>query len=166
MRTGGGVVLPNSSHYRRESSETSPSPWQLPGAMVPLAQVLGSGEWEGESEGWAQPAFSCPAYSWGRVVRGPPPRSGVGPPGAVLVLDPLWTRGASTPSPFLIAALILISESPFDEVLFPVCTPLLTGLFLLSLYSCPGSEETLRAAVGRVRILLQAQPLLKLKLLL
>lgn len=111
--------------------ETSSSSWQPPGGHGAPRQVLGSGEWDGEDEGWPQLAFSCLAQSQSRAVRGPPPRAGAGPPKAVLVLDPPWTQGASAPSPFCLAVLILISESPFDEVPFPVCTPLLTGLFLL-----------------------------------
>lgn len=96
---------------------------------MPLAHLMGLGEWDVERGGHRLLAvLHSLRAEWSGV-----PLQGLelGFQGAVMVLDPSWTRGPSTPSPFLIAALILISESPFDEVLFPVCTPLLTGLFFL-----------------------------------
>ena len=74
-------------------------------------------------------------------------------------------------------ALILVSESPFDEVLFPVCTLLLTRLFFPQLQEenqNPPTDSTTElsitpssvgVAVGLVGALLQAQPWLKLKAL-
>lgn len=80
----------------------------------PPVQLLSSGESDGKGEGWVRPAFSFSAQSEGWRGQGPSPT----------------TEELGHPQPIPTAAVTLISESPFDEVPIPVCTPLLTGLFL------------------------------------
>ena len=97
-------------------------------ALVSPAQVQSSGESDGKGEGGHSLHFR---HSYRASGQGPPSTAATGLQGSVLALD---TPPSRAPQSIPRVALILVSESPFDEVPFPVSTLLLTRLFFPQLH--------------------------------
>ena len=106
-----------------------------------------SGKSDGKGEGGHSLYLAFDTITGGQ---GPPSTAATGLQGSVLALD---TPPSRAPPSIPLVALILVSESPFDEVLFPVCTLLLTRLFFPQLHPlnpqlCGGSSGTCRGSAA------------------
>lgn len=148
-------------NWRGRESGGADQPWRgraASGRQAPPAQMLGSGESGekavGQGARWAQ-LFSRQGGQ-GQACR--EEELAQDPPQPTACSHCGRCKSARVPGhpPCVTTVLILISESPLDEVLFRVCTPLLSGLHDWALLF-PSSEKTAMGSDSK------AQPYIRLK---